>query len=216
MRGVDTFLCMKWHQEVIAELIALEFMNFYEVECKLWEYELSGYFLAQFICDGTSVKADWSSCTYGRTPNAIDISQGSLTCPSYTDTGPPFLNGASDTPPHLVAFYDTQGIRRTYSRLKPQAFSRGWKPIKKCRSTQKLWSAKGKDCGSVAWFNPCLGKMAVSWNRWLDGHVKEPYKMSTATFTPESRPTPDQFLWLGRVWSCENLPHNLLHFPEDH
>ena len=43
-------------------------------------------------CDGTDVQAAWRrSCTYGRAPNAIDISQGSLTCPSYTDTGPPFL-----------------------------------------------------------------------------------------------------------------------------
>ena len=43
-------------------------------------------------CDGTDVQADWRrSCTYGRAPNAIDISQGSLTCPSYTDTGPTFF-----------------------------------------------------------------------------------------------------------------------------
>ena len=55
--------------------------------------------------------------TYGRAPNAIDISYGSLTCPSYTDTGPPFLYGYSEKPPHLVAFSDTLGIRRTNSRL---------------------------------------------------------------------------------------------------
>ena len=42
------------------------------------------------ICDGTDVQADWRSRTYGRAPNAIDISQGSLTWPSYTDTGHPF------------------------------------------------------------------------------------------------------------------------------
>ena len=43
------------------------------------------------ICDGTDVQADRRrSCTYGRAPNAIDISQGSLTCPSYSDTGPTF------------------------------------------------------------------------------------------------------------------------------
>ena len=53
------------------------------------------------ICDGTDVQVDWRrSCTYGRAPNAIDISQGSLTCPSFTDTGTPFLYGDSDTPPH--------------------------------------------------------------------------------------------------------------------
>ena len=77
------------------------------------------------ICDSTDVQADWrKSCTYGRAPNAIDISQGSLRCPSYTDTGQPFLYGDSDKPPQIVAFYNTLGIRRTYSRLKPPASSR--------------------------------------------------------------------------------------------
>ena len=51
---------------------------------------------------------------------------GSLTCPSYTDTGPPFLYGDSDAPPHLNAFYDTLGIRRTYSRLIPRCPHGGW------------------------------------------------------------------------------------------
>ena len=70
------------------------------------------------ICDGTDAQADWRrSFTYVRAP--IDISQGSLTCPSYTDTGPPLLYGDSNTPPHLVAFYDTLEIQRTYSRLNP-------------------------------------------------------------------------------------------------
>ena len=73
------------------------------------------------ICDDTVVQADWRICTNGRAPTAIDISQGSLTYPSYTDTGPPFLYGDSDTPPHWIALYDTLGIRRTYSRLKPPA-----------------------------------------------------------------------------------------------
>ena len=36
-------------------------------------------------------------------------------CPSYTDTGPPFLYDDSDKPPHLVAIYDTLWIRRTNS-----------------------------------------------------------------------------------------------------
>ena len=54
------------------------------------------------ICDGTDVQADWRGCTYGRALNAIYISHGSLTCPSYTDTGPPFLYGDPDTPPQLV------------------------------------------------------------------------------------------------------------------
>ena len=44
-RKDDTFWCMQWHQEMIAELIALYFINFHWVERKLWEYKLSGYFL---------------------------------------------------------------------------------------------------------------------------------------------------------------------------
>ena len=63
-------------------------------------------------------RRDLRICTYSRPPNAIDISQGSLTCPFLTDTGPSFLYGDSDTPPNLIALYDTLGIRRTYSRLK--------------------------------------------------------------------------------------------------
>ena len=44
------------------------------------------------ICDGTDVQADWRrSFTYGRAPNVIDISQGSLTCPSYTRHGTIFF-----------------------------------------------------------------------------------------------------------------------------
>ena len=72
---------------------------------KKFEFEFIGvlrhiqrYF--SHICDGTDVQADWRrSCTYGQAPNVIDISQGSLTRPSYTDTGPTFLYGDSDTSP---------------------------------------------------------------------------------------------------------------------
>ena len=89
------------------------------------------------ICDGTDMQADWRrSCTYGRAPIAIEISQGSLTYPSLTDTGPTFLYGDSDTPPHLVTFYDTLGIRTTHSRLKPRRPHGGMlcaAPERKCR-----------------------------------------------------------------------------------
>ena len=58
------------------------------------------YFSYILVYDGTDVQADWRrSCIYGRAPNAIDILQGSLTCSSYTDTGPTFLYGDSDAPP---------------------------------------------------------------------------------------------------------------------
>ena len=103
--------------------------SFGEIEVECIEFigvlrHMQRYF--SHICDGTDVQADWRrSCTYGWAPNAIDISQGSLTCPSYTDMGPTFLYGDSDTPLQLVAFYDTLGIRRTYSRLKLPASPRG-------------------------------------------------------------------------------------------
>ena len=36
------------------------------------------YFSHILVCDGTDLQADWRrSSTYGRAPNAIDISQGS-------------------------------------------------------------------------------------------------------------------------------------------
>ena len=104
-----------WRQFTVVAL-CLSWVEFIGVSSHMQRY-------FSHICDGTDVQADWRrSCTYGRAPNAIDISQGSLTCPSYTDTGPPFLYGDSDNPSHLVAFYDTLG---TYSRLNPPASSRG-------------------------------------------------------------------------------------------
>ena len=54
----------------------------------------------EYFCHGTvDMQADWRSWTYGRAPNAIDISYGSLMCPSYTDTGPPFLRLFRETIP---------------------------------------------------------------------------------------------------------------------
>ena len=42
-----------------------------------------------------------------------------------TDTDHPFYTVIPTHRPHLVAFYDTLGIRRTHSRIKPPASSRG-------------------------------------------------------------------------------------------
>ena len=90
--------------------------------------DISVIYVTAHRCAGGLKKTEEEVCTYRRVPNAIDISQGSLTCPSYTDTEQPFLYGDSDTPPHLIAFYDTLGIRRTYSLINPPpppASSRG-------------------------------------------------------------------------------------------
>ena len=63
------------------------------------------------ICDGTDVQADWRSCTYGRSPNAIDISQGSLTCPSYSDTGTLYGQSQSIQSCHLLSPTTTVQVR---------------------------------------------------------------------------------------------------------
>ena len=78
--------------------------------------EISVIYVTTQMCRRTEEEG----CTYGRDPNAIDISQVSLTCPSYTETGLPFLYVDSDTPPHLVHFYDTLGIWRRILDLNPR------------------------------------------------------------------------------------------------
>ena len=68
------------------------------------------------ICDDTDVQADWRrSCTYGRAPNAIDILQGSLTFPSYTDTGTPFVYGDSDITPFSRLLRDAGDTEDVFS-----------------------------------------------------------------------------------------------------
>ena len=67
------------------------------------------------ICDGTGVQADWS-CTYGRAPNAIDISEGSLTCPSYTVST--FLYGDSSKPARRILDLNLPASSGAMSMLK--------------------------------------------------------------------------------------------------
>ena len=91
------------------------------------------------ICDGTDVQADWRrSCISGRAPNAIDISQGSLTCVSvlhwlgttlfirwFRHIFSRLLRHAGDTEDvsmeskPLVAFYDTHGYKEDLFYLNP-------------------------------------------------------------------------------------------------
>ena len=52
---------------------------------------------------------------------------GSLTCPSKHRHGANIWYGYSEKPPHLVAFYDTPGIRRTHFRLNPRVPTVGQK-----------------------------------------------------------------------------------------
>ena len=66
-----------------------------------------------YICDGTDVQADWRSCTYDRAPNAIDISFGSLTCPSKHWLRDNPIYGYSEKPTNLVAF-TTQTISAVF------------------------------------------------------------------------------------------------------
>ena len=115
------------------------------------------------ICDGTDVQADWRrSCTYGRAPNAVDISQGSLTCPSFTDTGPPFSCGDSDTPPPLVAFKTRWGYGGRILDLKTRRPQGCWN-IVDCDVKQPIHLTHDR-LGILKWKNP-----SCSWiyNIWL-------------------------------------------------
>ena len=122
------------------------------------------------------VQADWRSCTYVWSPNAIDILQGSLTCRSYTDKGPTFLFGDSDTPPNLVAFYDTLGIRRTYSWLKLPGVLTVFFKSDETRILTKSGRAPLGHCVSLpgqSWSFPKVGQRSRSrshvqnlWYRW--------------------------------------------------
>ena len=60
----------------------------------------------------------WRHRWSGGVKKKLCLRSGSLTCPSYTDTGPPFLYDYAEKSPHLVAFNDTLGIRRTYTHFR--------------------------------------------------------------------------------------------------
>ena len=102
-------------------------------KCKPYEVRWIGCLTSQltifqsYMWRNIDVQADWrrSSWTYGRAPNAIDISQGSLTCVPVQQPirDQPFLNGDSYTPPQLVALYDMLGIHRIHCRLNPRALT---------------------------------------------------------------------------------------------
>ena len=80
-----------------------------------------------YIRDSTDVQADWRrSWTYGRTSNAIDISKGSLTCPSKHRHGVTLFIllkilkkfkkkkkaiSYCEKSPHFVVFYDIPGLK---------------------------------------------------------------------------------------------------------
>ena len=53
-------------------------------------------------------------------PHFSRLFVGVFNVPVQAPTRATFLNGYSEKPPHFVAFYDTLGIWRTHSRLKPQ------------------------------------------------------------------------------------------------
>ena len=61
------------------------------------------------------------SLTYGRAPNAIDISKGSLPCPSkHRRRGHP-IYGYSKKPHHLVAFLrNAEDMEELYLILNPR------------------------------------------------------------------------------------------------
>ena len=90
------------------------------------------------IYDGTDVKADWrrSCCTYVWAPNAIYIFAGFFNVPVLHRHWTNLFKRWFRHTAHLVAFYDTLGIRRTYSRLKPRGLALG-DALVRCLSIRK-------------------------------------------------------------------------------
>ena len=82
------------------------------------------------------VQADWRrSLTYGRAPNAIDISQGSLTCPSQHRHGSTLFIRWFRHTPHLVAFYDHAGDTEVHILdLTPRALTGAMGHERGCRT----------------------------------------------------------------------------------
>ena len=90
-------------------------------------------------------------------------------------------NGAA-----LVAFYDTLGIRRTYSRLKPPASSRGWNELR--QKPNPTWAVKN-DRWWCCWIScitsqttifqllahvtahSCAGGLKKKLDLWSDSHA---------------------------------------------
>ena len=104
------------------------------------------------------VQAGWS-WTYGRAPNAIDISKGSLTCLFKHWHGATLFIRLFRETAHLVAFYDTLRIRRTYSRLNPRVLTGGYL-IKQNEST-KIYSH------SIPWLHPVLPEESNERCGWI-------------------------------------------------
>ena len=85
--------------------------------------------------------------------------------------GPTFLYGDSDTPPQLVAFYDTLGIRRTHYRLNPRALTGVLLEVTKfwvrIRRHLKKKSDEPDETGCLNWQgavdNNGYGRKTVSW-----------------------------------------------------
>ena len=98
--------------------------------------------------------------TYGRAPNAI--SQGSLTCPSYTDTGPLFFTVIPTHRPNKSPLRRA-GDKDVCSTLTPGVLT----GVQACRK-RRLNGAVSQN-SRIKMVVPC---------RCLDGHVKEPYDMS--------------------------------------
>ena len=105
--------------------------------------------------------------------------------------GPPFLYCDSDIPPNLVAFYDTLGIWRMYSRLKPPASSRGIIVL----GTFTFWPTK-----NYLWNSHILDKhpwLGIEAGTQIPFSCSSPNPLFTLTLHKSSWPWPSVVL-LGR------------------
>ena len=79
-------------------------------------YDISVIYVTTHRCEGGLKKFDLRSGSQ-RHIHFVGFFNVPVQAPTR---GQPFYTVYSEKPPHLVAFYDTLGIRRTHSRLKPR------------------------------------------------------------------------------------------------
>ena len=118
--------------------------------------------------------------------------------------GPPFLYGDSDTPSHFVAFHDTLGIRRMYSRLKTPGVLMGLQFVPDVPRANIKSNYASTQCTSMALTTLALRhQMTAHWGAvrdlesWLDsGHANHVHFMEDLKFSINSD---------GRI-SLEDVP----------
>ena len=134
--------------------------------------------------------------------------------------GTTLFYGDSDTPPHLVAFYNTLRIRRTYARLKPPASSRG-EELDRVNSV--LWQKslrQGFHCENLSKLSRAIPPKDQCWlatlrqtrispkvGFWIDIHER---RKKLIHVIKNSVRFHGNGVWMCDVWAMGGLPQRVI------